>query len=343
MAARVLHNCIDDEDKIYTESLTFDDYVGRVVTLEEYMGCWYVEDTTEEVAGEELTIIDWYFDCEDCARIAYQLTDCTGRLLPKYTTQDFEDLVGSIIKVPYYGNSCFTISLIRYDRDLTYEEIEYSNTYSDCTSCRQRTTAEPGDATIKCDVDLYNKVTSNFSDVMHQEVMSKRFGVEFCCKQDKIKWWIKQKMLEFDLANDDSPELPEPYVESCCIQVDEPCVLPQNTCNTCDPLPGTSFPTDCNCTASLETPHDCHTYGIEITQEMIDGAINNTNSKADGNVYFGYIPCGETNSVTIAFSETTTEEYCVIGIPILGWFNNNEWVNASEGFMIRGDICENVE
>jgi hypothetical protein len=334
----LLRNCIDSEDTLIIDlgEDTFG-YSGRVLLLEEYPNiCWEVVEETENT-GEAVTIEDVYFTCEDCARTAYQLTDCTGRLQPKYSEQDFESLVGSIIKVPFYNNACFTVSVVRYSQDYTYENIEYSNIYEDCNSCRQLKTITPNETSIRCDENLLKKVASNFSESMHQEVMSKRYGVEFCCLTDKNKWWLKQKMLEFDLSFVDSPEFPEPFVEVCCIQVDEPCVLPQNNCNTCDPIPNTPLPLDCNCTASVDSPHDCHTYTVEVTQIMIDDATGNTNTKANNKVYFGYIPCGETLAVTVPFTDESTSSYCVLGIPILGYFKDNEWVDIE---LVRGEICE---
>lgn len=470
-----LLNCSNNAQTIITST----DLSGyAVVTLEEYPDiCWTV--TEVEPTGDPVTLVNCYPNCEECLRIAYRLTDCTGRLLPRYSTQEeFADLLGKIVKVPYYDNACFTVDEIQYSAtDYEYENIEYSNSYNNCSACRERKTVYPNYTPV-CDLEKFLKTICTYSEILHQQVISKRFGVTTCCPDDLTKWSIKNWLLQSNLLNHLSPDLPEPFVEACCIDK----FGTNNTCNTscsCGPyiancacenqnscgcssnivsncscedqnscgcnsqtvsncscgynskltcncytykfnivagmLADAIGNTDttqnntvyarytpcgeigkitvpyievltaetlcsikvpelfwykndvetvfdsitggnlkkcgmcepvhcpCSCTASECSPHDCHTYTFTVEAEMLADATGNTETELNNKVYFGYIPCSKTCSVTENYTVVGDQEYCVLGIPILGWYKNDIWVNYDsipEGNLTRGNVCE---
>ncbi len=338
----LVRNCQDNDETLALDGPQWGAYSnGDVITLEGYGEiCWEFFSIAVGEGLEDAVVSNNYRDCEECQRTCYQLTDCTGRLLPRYTEQDFESIVGNIIKVPYYNNACFTVSVVRYSQLFTIEEIEYSNVYDDCISCRNRTTVEPNYTTGNCDTAKMLEIKGKLSETLHQEVMSARYGVKFCCLTDKSKYLIKNEILDFNLHKDPDPELPEPYVEECCIQTETPCVLPQNTCNSCNNSEEAEQEVSCNCLASANSPHDCHTYRFTITQEMLDAAIGNSNTSINNKIYFGYYPCGETQAQTARITTAGEYTYCVLGIPILGWYASNTWVNVEEGVLIRENVCE---
>ncbi len=337
-----LRNCEDIEQVIITDT-SLVDYVGQIVLLEEYADiCWEVLAEVEDT-GAVVTVTDCFQSCDDCTRMAYQLTDCTGRLLPRYSVQD--DLaahIGAIIKVPYYDNSCFTITEVRYySFERETEHIEYSNIYDTCAECRQRKTVEPDYTVVNCDTEYTDKVKSRSSETIYNQVISKRYGVKPCCQEDAMKWEIRNEMLKIDLLRHPSPDLPEPIVEACCIVTTVPCT----GCRVC-PTEGEEVVCPCKCSASAVSPHDCHTYTFNVVAEMLADATGNTDTNLNGKNYFGYIPCGKTDAVTVALEEASSEEFCVLGIPILGWYKDNEWVNYDsipEGNLTRGAVCEAPE
>lgn len=344
----LIRNCVDSDQTVITDTdLTA--YANRIIVLEEYPGiCWETlgEEEPPPTGGPEVTITDCFFSCEDCARIAYQLTDCTGRLAPIFSTQeDLADLVGSIIKVPYYDNACFNVSIINYDNTATYYIVEYSNNYTSCSACRQLKSVFPKYELADCDVEKVDKIKGNFAEAIYQEVMTKRFGVKYCCDTEKVKWELKNDLIDHDLINHTSPDFPEPIVESCCIDITPNCT----DVSRCSPCQEEIVEPDCPCAceASENSPHDCHTYTFEVTPEMIAEAIGNDNTTTNGKVYFGYIPCGAVKSVTEDYQtgEEGIKEFCVLGTPVLGWFNSNMWVDYTElvgVILTRGAVCEEV-
>jgi len=109
-------------------------------------------------------------------------------------------------------------------------------------------------------------------------------------------------------------------------------------CQPCQPL---NCP--CKCTASKCSPHDCHTYTFSIVAEMLADAIDNTETSLNNKVFFGYIPCAKTCSVTENYIVVGDQEYCVLGTPILGWYKEDVWTNYDsipEGNLTRGAVCE---
>lgn len=340
-----LRNCANTQDT-FTTNTNLSQYIGNVLELEGYVGtCWTVVGAIEGT-GPTVTVAECYKKCEDCLRTAYLLTDCSGRLQPIYSSQeDLEDHVGNVIKVPYYDMACFTVSIVKYDRTKTYYEIDYSNTYTSCELCKRRKTIDPEYTSERCDTEYIEKVKYHYSELHYQKVISKRYGVAFCCPQDEVKWEIKNEILDNQLIDYPSPDLPEAYVESCCIEISSSSRNCNSTdCTTCNQeLPKADCP--CNCSASSNTIHDCHTYVFTVTAEMLLEATGNTNTAANGKVYFGYIPCGGNKSLTKSYNTASQElkTFCVLGIPILGWFKNNEWVEHTTLVgvtLTRGAVCE---
>jgi hypothetical protein len=43
-----------------------------------------------------------------------------------------------------------------------------------------------------------NKVNQEFAEAIYQEMASVRYGIDFCCKPDLIKWSIKKELLDFN-------------------------------------------------------------------------------------------------------------------------------------------------
>ncbi len=336
-----LRNCSDSDQVIYTDS-DLSAFVERFVTIIGQASiCWVVEPLTADT-GSLVEVVDCFLSCEDCQRVFYRLTDCTGRVPDLYTEQEqFADLVGRVVKVPYYDNACFTITEVPFDNTRDRFNIEIFKDYTTCFECAERKSVEPGYSNDICDTDKIEKVQGAFSHGMYQDMISKRYGIEVCCQQDMMKLKLNNRLLELQLMNVASPDLPEPVVLDCCIETDVPTQV-----SNCDPIEQEAQDDDCpcNCKASVDSPHDCHTYNFSVTAQMLTFASGNTDTALNGRVYFGYYPCGETDAVTVRYTaETLDVEYCVLGQPILGWHLNNNWVSAPDDTLIRGEICEQEE
>jgi len=139
-------------------------------------------------------------------------------------------------------------------------------------------------------------------------------------------------------------------------------VAQDNPCQPCEPCVEEVAPIII-CEACADSPHPCHEYQIRIRLNQFALASENDNTALDGKIFFGYFPCGETEVVTEVFTEDSqeaqagtgneesqegqqpttgiiTREYCVLGIPILGYYANNEFV---EIIIERGEECEAEE
>ena len=48
----------------------------------------------------------------------------------------------------------------------------------------------------------HDKVNAKFAELIYQKMATKRYGVEFCNKQDNKKWLIKKELLDLNALKD---------------------------------------------------------------------------------------------------------------------------------------------
>lgn len=127
-----LINCADSGTIVYTSS-DLSAYVGQVIIRGECPGCWYVE-TIEDIPSDVIvTVTVAYVDCTECAREYYLLTDCTGYKDPVITYTDLSTYVGSVIKIKYCPETCWTVTTTQLPTNagIVIPEVEYV----DCPKC----------------------------------------------------------------------------------------------------------------------------------------------------------------------------------------------------------------
>lgn len=127
-----LTNCADSGTIVYTSS-DLSAYVGQVITRGECPGCWYVE-TIEDIPSDVIvTVTTSYIDCTECERVYYQLVDCTGYKDPIITYTDLSTYLGSVIKIKYCPETCWTVSLTQTPTNagIVIPDVEYTN----CPQC----------------------------------------------------------------------------------------------------------------------------------------------------------------------------------------------------------------
>jgi hypothetical protein len=44
----------------------------------------------------------------------------------------------------------------------------------------------------------HDKVTCSFAEAVYQEMASFRYGIDFCCKLDEMKYVIKKELIEYN-------------------------------------------------------------------------------------------------------------------------------------------------
>lgn len=127
-----LINCDDSNTIIYTSS-DLSAYVGQVVIIGDCPGCWFVEEIENIPSDVAVTITQSYVDCIECAKDYYELTDCTGFKDPIITYTDLSQYLGSVIKIKYCLETCWTVNATDdpTNAGIVIPEVEYV----DCPEC----------------------------------------------------------------------------------------------------------------------------------------------------------------------------------------------------------------
>jgi len=278
-------------------------------------------------------ILECYTTCESCWRPMYALRDCNNPAVELLSVDErLEDLIGYIIKVSYYENNCFTVTRVPYTHfttPITY--IGYSNIYNTCAACAEQESVDPNEDYCGCKPEHIEEVVDEFIDSMHQQMMAKRIGIKFCCPANAVDALVRYEKLSHHLLCQDTPDLPEPEIIECCIDTTKSCA--PTLCKPCE----TVVAETCNCQSSGESsPHDCHTYSIVVDSTQISNATGNTDTDKNNVVFFTYFGCKQENPTTVRITTAGTNEYCVLGIPLLGYYQNDNFIAVS---VVRGDIC----
>jgi hypothetical protein len=127
-----LVNCADSGTIVYTSS-DLSPFVGQVILRGECPGCWYVEEIQDIPSDTIVTVTAAYLNCTECAREYYLLTDCTGYKDPVITYTDLSQYLGSVIKIKYCPETCWTVTATNNPTDagIVIPEVEYV----DCPEC----------------------------------------------------------------------------------------------------------------------------------------------------------------------------------------------------------------
>jgi hypothetical protein len=344
MATYLLRDCVSGETELLDSGdLNLSVYIGKIirVTIEGVEGtsCVEVVEASNQEAEEvQVTVIECFQTCEECLTPSYELQDCSGRYGNIYSLDvNLEDFVGNVIRVPYFDDTCFEVSSVPYSKDNRhYRRTEISGSYDDCESCKIKIFTDNQYAPLTCDITKMEHIKCTFADLIWEKIIARRFEISFCCPVDSVKYTIKNEITNNDLMNDPTPPLPEPEVLPCCI-------VPTSTCNTnpCSSCNTVEIDVEnCVCEASSDSPHPCHNYTIGVTEGQIMLAIGNTNPWYNGKVFFAYFACGNTKPTVVEIEEETQENFCVLGIPVFGYFSNNEFIYLEN--LVRGAICEEL-
>lgn len=339
--AHRLTSC-SDMHVVYETTTDLSVYAGKIVSVEEYSGCFTVSAVELTLTPQDIGVKDCFDSCEECSAIVYMLRDCSG-LHPDMFSND-ENLVAHVNKVvrsPYYKNACFRVTEVQTSEAGEVKLLfPFEGSFETCFDCYPKEVSKPFAGYLLCNVDRIEEIKCSFADLVYQKVMEARFGVKNCCPQDETEILIQNEVLNHDLILDPDPELPEPFVEYCCIPQTVPCGTQQNPCCG-DVILDTDLYEPCDCIVSPDSPHDCHTYSVAVTEEFITLASGNTSEDLNGKVFFGYFKCKETTPTFVQYTASTAaQNYCVLGNPLFGYFAENVWVDIE---LTRGSVCEPEE
>lgn len=106
-------NCEKSNEVKYSDDqLTYAQYVGKTIVLEECGGCWSVEqiDYTPPTLTS-IPVVNHFDNCTSCLRKYYTLTDCQGQVEPLVTYTDLQSLLGLAVKLKNQS-TCYTVTAL---------------------------------------------------------------------------------------------------------------------------------------------------------------------------------------------------------------------------------------
>ena len=183
--------------------------------------CWYIGYIPQESGLPEYDVGDVteYVDCEECNKVCYRLIDC-DLVSPDVTTDDilFQDYVGEIIKWKDDLDAEHCATVVTYlcrEEAPANPEITILSCFRDCTRCEESLVPPeevlPTEFTVKrrpvkpnymlaiCSMAYYNNVKEKFSEGSFHQMVSKRYGIEFCCEIDLLKYSLKNELTELQI------------------------------------------------------------------------------------------------------------------------------------------------
>lgn len=129
-----LTNC-DDEDTIVYTSSDLSAYVDKVIKRGECPGCWLVEQVNGPIPSDVVVTVSSSFNnCEDCAKVYWELTDCEGNEDPIVTYSDLSDYNGQVITLNWCPDICWEVAPAQVIPETT-SIVFPENSYDVCQSC----------------------------------------------------------------------------------------------------------------------------------------------------------------------------------------------------------------
>ena len=255
----------------------------------------------------------------------FEVVDCVDQTIT-YTNSDLTSYIGQVISWNDGAEDrCGTVTkkypCIENPQPVT--EIVVLDCFFNCEDCLPQPEppvpgfelksriVKPGYDTPACTPQYFDRVKCRWSEAVYQYMASKRYGIEFCCETDLQKWEIKNEILDIEVTKDPDIECP-----TVCPTV-EP--VPPPACDTHVVITNAKIQdityTPCGeteeVTISLVKLNTviCVEPGTEITGTAATtivgqncenlSCISWTVTSNDINQQITYIPCGDTNPVTL--------------------------------------------
>jgi len=129
-----LESCATDDNTVIYTSTDLSQYEGRTVNLEGYGNCFFVEIFEERVPSTvQVNVTNDYDNCVECPKPRYQLTNCEDSEDLIVTTTNLEAQIGSVIKISFYPEKCWTVSVT--DDNTSDDLVILTDTFTTCEEC----------------------------------------------------------------------------------------------------------------------------------------------------------------------------------------------------------------
>jgi hypothetical protein len=131
-----LESCGNSDPIILYTTQNLSAYVGRTITLDNYIGCYNVTIYNDKVPSTVIVIFkNDYEDCIQCALPRYKLIDCDEIRPSIYTTTDLSAYLSSVVKLTFYPDTCWSVetTTINSSDDLVIIASDFS-TCDECTT-----------------------------------------------------------------------------------------------------------------------------------------------------------------------------------------------------------------
>lgn len=311
-----LISCDEADPDTYT-SEDLSEQIGNVIQIQGCDKCFTVEETREPINPIGLTFKSSYENCADC------LKDFPCRCSTIYNDSDKE---ATFTYIDCEGVVQTTDIVQPKSRSKRYCVIrwldgDYSLYHGNCTdgtegtwTCPSKTypvkKIKPGYNTPVCSIEKYEKISCNFGEQLYKLVLEKRYGISNCCPEEIDKWTVKKELIELKALID-----PEYDCSDNC----SPTPVPPPACDTHVIVSGAKLQdvtyTPCGETEEVTiNPVALYTVicvepdtevtgtaGTTIVGQNCENlsCISWTVTSNDINQDLTYVPCGETNPITL--------------------------------------------
>ena len=156
----------------------------------------------------------------------FELTDCAGIALPIFTQTDLTEQDGLVITLADETNheieGCWLVTATDITCPDTVSVAVY-RCFEDCETCLPPEPpiklpcprpVDPGYTTGLCDPDIVEGILCSFADMMYNQMMAKRYKIEYCCLPDKESVIIEHEIIKMKLKESENPT-PDPCNPEC--------------------------------------------------------------------------------------------------------------------------------
>lgn len=196
----------------------------QVINIKGCDTCFTIRETDTPVNPGMVTVTNSFVDCIACT----PPLPCLCNRITNYSTEDQDyqyincnDETVNLKLTPGQtsGKICLKTWLLDHPDTDNLEVFGECTDLQDpkftweCPETRPKRKIKPGYSVPTCDIEKWEKITCQSSEILYKEVMRLRYGISNCCPEDDEKWLVKKELI--DLAALVDPDYICKPVQSC--------------------------------------------------------------------------------------------------------------------------------